>query len=84
MSLQLAQSMAATAALEAQRLEPGRAGSLALAASALQGAHRALAAQASRPGSAPDAKLATYLRLKACSLAGLQCAIRAADYDLLL
>ena len=57
--------MAATAALEAHRLEPDRAGSLALAASALDGARRAQAALASRPGSAPDAKLATYLRLKA-------------------
>ena len=64
--LQLAHSMAATAALEAHRLEPGRAGSLALAASALQGAHRAQAALASRPGSVLDAKLATYLHLKAC------------------
>ncbi len=67
-SPQLAHSMAATAALEAHQQEPDRAGSLALAASALRGADRALTAQATRPGSIPDAKLATYLRLKVRTL----------------
>lgn len=53
--------MAATAALEAHRIAPDHDASLALAASALEGARRAQADVA-----APDAQLATYLRLKAC------------------
>ena len=57
--------MAATAALEAHRLDSGRPGSLALAARALEGAKRAQAALARRPGGAADTKLITYLHLKA-------------------
>ncbi len=57
--------MAATASLEAHRLDPNRAGSLALAARALEGAKRAQTALAQRPGAASDAKLITYLHLKA-------------------
>ena len=59
--------MAATAALEAHRLDPARLESLALAARALEGAKRAQTALAQRPGGATDDKLATYLHLKANS-----------------